>query len=97
MFGNRCTVRLVRAAVQNSSMHIGMQSFDPAVEHLGKSSEFGNISYGDVGIAQQLGRSRRRNQFHTQAGELAGEIDESGFVGDAENGALDLSWGHECL
>ena len=73
-------------------MHFGMQSLNPAIEHFGKSGQLGNIFHGDAGVAQQLGRSAGRDQFHAQAGELAGKLDESGFIGDTENGALNLSW-----
>ena len=36
-----------------------------------------------------LARASGGDEFDAEAGELAGEIDEAGLVGDAEDGALD--------
>ena len=77
------------AAMQNAAMHLGMQSFDAAIEHLGEAGELGNIFDRNPRIAQQLSRASGGNEFDAEAGELAGEVDQSGLIGDAENGALD--------
>ena len=76
------------AAMQDAAVDLGMQRLDAAVEHFGESGEFGDVFDGDAGIAQQLGGASGGDEFDAEGGELAGEIDEAGFVGDAENGAL---------
>src|SRR5580704_15568868 len=91
MFGYRRTMGRILAAMQDSSMHLGMQSFYPAIEHLRKSGELGNVFHGDAGIAQQFGGAAGRDQYHAQVGEFAGELDQPGFIRDTEDSALDLT------
>src|ERR1017187_8471381 len=77
------------AAVQDAAVDFGMKSLDAAVEHFGKPCEFGDVFDGDAGIAQQFGGASGGDEFDAKRGELAGEIEQSGLVGDTENGALD--------
>ena len=93
VLGDSAAVRGILAAVQNASVHLGMQRLDAAVEHLGKAGELGDIFDLDAGVAQQFGGAAGGDQFHAQAGELAGEFHQSGFVGHAENGTLNLRLG----
>ena len=90
MLGNRREMAAVFAAIQDAAVHLRMQRLDAPVEHFREPGQFGNIFYGNAGVAQQLGRASGRNQFHAQRGEFAGEIYQSGFVGDAKDGALDF-------
>ena len=90
MLGNRRAMAAVFAPMQDASMHLRMQRLDAPVQHFRKPGQLGNIFHGDAGVAQQLGRASGRNQFHAQRGEFAGEIYQSGFVGNAKNGALDF-------
>ena len=89
VLGDGGDVRGILAAMQDASMHFGMQRLDAAVEHFREAGEFGDVFDGDAGIAQQLGRASGGDEFDAEAGELAREIDEAGLVGDAEDGALD--------
>ena len=80
-------------------MDLGVKRLDAAVEHFGEAGEFGDVFDGDAGVAQEFGGASGGDEFDAERGELAGEIDESGFVGDAENGALNLgrhAWGLGC-
>ena len=79
------------AAMQDAAVNFRMQSLDASVEHFGEAGEVGDVFHGDAGIAQEFGGASGGDEFDVQTGELAGEIDESGLVGDAENGALDLA------
>ena len=81
--------------MQDAAVNLGMQGLDAPIQHFGKPGQLGNIFYRDAGFAQQLGRASGRNQFDAQRCEFAGEIYQAGFIGDAENGALDF--GHENL
>ena len=93
MLGNGGGVRGIFAAMQNAAMHFGMQRLDAAIEHFRESGEFGDVFDGNAGVAQELGRASGRDEFDAEAGELAREIHEAGFVGNAEDGALDVEHG----
>ena len=82
------TCLAIFAAMQDAAVDLGMKRLDAAVEHFGESGEFGDVFHGDAGVAQQFGGASGGDEFDAEGGELAGEIDESGFVGDTENGAL---------
>src|SRR5579872_357745 len=89
MFSNGSNMLGIFAAVENSAVDFGMKRLNAAIEHFGESSEIGNILHRDAGVTQKPGGSSSRDQFDVEGGELTGELDESGLVGDAENGALD--------
>jgi len=93
VLGHGSHVLGIFAAMQNPAMDLGMQSLNPAVQHFRKSGELGNVFHGHLGIAQQLGRSAGRDKFDADSRKFAGEINQSGFVGDAEDGAV--NFGHE--
>ncbi len=93
MLGDGHAVRSVFPTMQDAAMHLGMKGLHAAVEHFRETSEFGNVFHGDAGVTQQLGGAAGRDKFHAHAGEFSGEIYQSGFVGNAEDGALDF--GHE--
>ncbi len=96
VFGDGCDVRGVFAAMQNAAVNFGMQRLDAPIEHFRKAGEFGDVFDGDAGIAQQLGGASGGDEFDAEAGELAGEIYEAGFIGDAEDGALDAGMYGTC-
>ena len=89
MLGHGGGVRRIFAAVQNTAVNFGMQRLDTAIEHFGKAGEVGDVFDGDAGIAQKLGSASGGDEFDAEIGETPREIDEAGFVGYAENGALD--------
>ena len=60
--------------MQDASVHLGMQSFDSSIEHLGKTGELGDILYAYPGIAQQFCSASGRNKFYAHTIEPAGEI-----------------------
>ncbi len=78
------------AAMEDAAVDFGMKRLDAAVEHFRESGEFGDVFDHDAGVAEELGGAAGGDEFDAEGGELAGEIDESGFVGDAENGAANL-------
>ena len=87
MLGHSREMAAVVASMQDASMNLRMQRLNAPIQHFGKSGQLRNIFYGNAGIAQQLGGASSRNQFDTQLGKLTGEIDQSGFIGNAKNGA----------
>src|SRR5208282_2768444 len=89
MLGHRCPMTAVLAAMQDPAVNFRMQRLDAPVQHFREPGQLGDISDGDAGVAQQLGRAASRNQFHAKCGKAAGKIYQSGFVSDAKNGTLD--------
>ena len=88
MLGDGGHVLRVFAAMQDSAMHLGVQRFDATVQHFGEAGEFGDVFDVHSGFAQKFGGAAGGDEFDAEYGELAGEIYEAGFVGDAEKGAL---------
>ncbi len=74
---------------EQAAMDLGMEGLDPAVQHLGKAGEIGNILDGDPFFPQQLGRPPGGEDLHSEAVEFPGEVNDSGFVGNADEGAFD--------
>jgi hypothetical protein len=95
MLGNSCDVCRIFTSVQDGAMNLGMQRFHTPIEHLGKSGELGDVLDGDAGIAEKFGGPSGREELDAEVGESTGEIDQAGFVGDAQDGALDF--GHWTL
>ena len=84
------------AAMQDAAVNFGVQRLNTPIEHLGKSGEFRNIFDRDPGIAQQFGRASGGDEFDAEPSQLAGEIDQAGFIGDTQDGALDFcNAGHD--
>ena len=90
MLGNGRAMAAVVTAMQDAAVHLRMQRLDAPVQHFRKPGQLGNIFHRNAGVAQQLGRASGRNQFHSEGDEFAGEIYQSGFIGDAKNGALNF-------
>ena len=83
-----CHHRLVDAApAQDAAVDLGMQGLDPAVHHFRKAGVIGDFDDGDAVFGQQLGGAAGGEDFDAQAGKGAGEIDDAGFVGNADQGA----------
>jgi hypothetical protein len=95
VFGNSGAMGKLRTAMKNSAMHLGMERLDAAVEHFGEAGEFGDVFDGNAGVAEEFRSASGRDEFDAHGGQMAGEVDESGLVGDAEQGALNL--GHQGL
>ena len=86
-----CNVLGICAAMQNSAVHFRMKRLYASIQHFGKTGQIGDVFHCDAGIAQEFCRAAGGDQFDTLRREFAGEIHKSGFVGDTENGALNLA------
>jgi hypothetical protein len=80
----------IAAAMEDASVDFGVEGLDAAVEHFGESGEFGDVFDGDAGIAQELSGASGGDEFDAEGGELAGEVDQTGFIGDGDNGSLEF-------
>ena len=78
------TCLAIFAAMKNAAVNFGMQRLHAAVEHFGESGEVGDVFDRDAGVAQQLGGAAGGDEFDAEGGKFAGEIDQAGFIGDAE-------------
>ena len=74
VLGNCTAVRGILPPMQDASVNLGVQRFDPPIEHLGEPSKFGDVFHCDAGVTQQLGCAAGRDEFDAQGGELAGEL-----------------------
>ncbi len=90
MFGNCGAVGGIVSSMENASVHLRMQSFHPAIQHLRESGQIGDVFDANTRIAQQLRRATCGDQFYSHAGELLGKFDQTSLVGNAENGTLNL-------
>ena len=89
MLGYGGGVLWIVAAVQDAAVDFGMQRLNAAVEHLREASEFGDVFDFYSRVAQKFCGASGGDDFDAECGEFAGEFGESGFIGDAEDGALD--------
>ena len=94
VLGDRGYMFRVFPAMQDAAVNFRMQRLDTAVEHFGESGEVGDVFDYDAGVAQQFGGAPGGDEFDAERGELAGELDEPGFIGDGKNGALDAGGRH---
>jgi hypothetical protein len=88
---HRGGVFLVGADRQQPAMHTGMQSLDAAVHHLGKTGKIGNVGNIQPRILQCLGGATGGNEVDAEPGQLPGEIDKPGLVGNRQQSAGDTA------
>src|SRR4249919_1562927 len=70
-------------------MHLWMQCLHAAIEHLGKSSELGDVPHRQPRGAQGSRRTAGRDQLDSHASKLACESDEARLVGYGQQRAAD--------
>jgi hypothetical protein len=78
---------------QNPGVDSRVQRLDAAVEHFRKAGVVGHLGNRNAAFFQQAGRAARGQQGHAKPGETAGEFNESGLVGNADQRGLDDSHG----
>ena len=74
---------------QQAAVHLGMQGFHPAVHHLGKAGEIGNVAHRKARIAQGLCRTTGGDQIHTLCRQRPAQLDKACLVGNRKQGAAD--------
>ena len=80
----------VAANVQDAAVDLGMEGLDAAIEHLREPSQFGDVEDGEALFAEGAGGAAGRDKCHAKAREVTGEVDQSGLISDAEQGAADF-------
>src|SRR5947209_15806108 len=72
----------IAAFVKQTSVHARMQSLDPALKHLRKSGEAGNVADRNFFLSQQFGRTAGRNDVDTLSFESARKFGDAAFIGN---------------
>ena len=79
---------------QNSSGDERMQGLHASIQHFRKLRDVGDFSQRrDARLFQHSESSACRKNFNVERGERLGEIDNTGFIGNAQQSALNV--GHE--
>ncbi len=79
------------AAAEDAAVHLRVQGLDASIHHLREAGVVTDFHHRDVVVAQQLGGAAGGKDFHAGLGEVAGEFDDAGLVGDADQCSGD-SW-----
>ncbi len=74
------------AAGEDAAVDDGVQGLDAAVEDLGEAGEVGDGLGGDAGGVEGVVGAAGAVDLDAEVDEAAGEVDESGLVGNAKDG-----------
>ena len=80
------SVRRKPAVGKDASVDARMKRLDPAVEHLGKAGDRGDVRDREPGRPQRPGRTAGRNQLEAEPNEAGPEFGQARLVGDREQG-----------
>ncbi len=80
---------VLTAPAQQTAVNPGMQGLEATVHHLREAGVIGDLNHGNAAVVQQLGGAAGGEQFHAQFMQGAGEVDDAGLVGNAEQSAAD--------
>ncbi len=69
---------------QQAAVHHGVQGLDAAIQHLGKTGEFGRFGDRQARVGQQLGGAAGGNESDAQAVQGLRKFNNAGFVGDGD-------------
>jgi hypothetical protein len=67
---------------EQTAMHLGMQGLDSAVHHFRKAGQLGHILDLQSCRGDRLGSASRGDEFDVMRRQCAGELDQSGLVGN---------------
>src|SRR5215469_9256789 len=88
MLGDRITVLLITADMQDAAVHFRMECFHAPVKHLGEARELRDVFHWNARIAQQLRRAAGRYELNAKRSKRVGKFDDPTLVGDAQNCSL---------
>ena len=77
------------ATTEDAAVDLRVQGLHPAVHHFREAGVVGHFHGGDAVVLEQLVGAAGGEDFHAEGGELAGEVDDAGLVGNADQGAAD--------
>ena len=67
-------------------MNLGVQRLDAAVKHFRKTGVVGDFGYGYAVFFKQFCCSAGREDHHVHGSQFSGEIDNTCFIGDGDQG-----------
>jgi hypothetical protein len=74
---------------QEAAVHHRVQGLHPAVHHLRKAGEVGDILHRQAGGGDGRAGAAGGDQFYAQFGQRLGGLDQAGLVGHGDQGAAD--------
>ena len=74
---------------QQAAVDARMQRLQPAVHHLGKSGQLGDVDDLEAGFRQRRGGAAGRDQLDPARFQRLAQFDEAGLVGNRDEGATD--------
>ena len=80
-------MRLIVTDSEYSTVNLGMQRLDPAVEHLWKSRVIRNLRYFDTRITKRFGCATGREHMHVKFSQPFAEFGQPRFVRNAQERA----------
>ena len=77
------------APPENAAMNLGVQGFDPAIQHFRETGVVTHFDDRDAGLLQHAGGTAGGKNFHAELAQGLREFHYAGFVGDADKRAFD--------
>lgn len=77
----------VVASGEQAAVYERVQGFHATIHHFGEACDFGDIEDGEFGVAKRAGGAAGADDLDVVSDECLCELDEIGFVGDAEERA----------
>ncbi len=87
VFGHHRAVEI--ATAEDAAVDLRMQGLHPAVHHFREAGVVGHFHGGDAVVTQQLEGAAGGEDLDAEGGEFAGEVDDAGLVGHADQRAAD--------
>ena len=75
---------------EDAAVDLRVQGLDPPPEHLGRAGDLGHLNVGDARLGELGRRVAARHQLPTQIRQALGQIDQTLFVVDGQQGSHDL-------
>lgn len=78
----------ILALIEDTAVNQGVQGFDPAVEHLGKTGKLRHIRYLKAAGTQLLGRAACGKNFDSHGGKRSGKPLTPRFISQADQNTV---------
>jgi hypothetical protein len=77
----------VRATREDAAVHQRVQRLHAAVHHLGKLRDVGDVGHGETGLGERSRGAAGGDEFEAAGSEAGGQVNQSGLVGNAQQGS----------
>ncbi len=81
------------ATAQDATVDLRVQGLDPAIHHFGEAGVVGHFHRVDAVVLEQLVGAAGGQDLDTELLQLTGKFEDTGLVGDADQGAADWQAG----